>query len=57
MGLTQSQIDIIGYPMIQDNVNVKKEQITGGMPSPSSQVEIGDIVQIIGKQVIGKQEK
>lgn len=43
--------------MIQDNVNVKKEQITGGMPSPSSQVEIGDIVQIIGKQVIGKQEK
>lgn len=50
MGLTQAQIYIIGDPMIQDNINVKKEQITDGMPSSGSQIEIGDIVQIIGKQ-------
>lgn len=50
MRLTQAQIDIIGDPMIKDNINVKKEQITGGMPYSGSQVEIGDIVQIIGKQ-------
>lgn len=45
-GLTQAQIDALIGPMIQDDLNVKKDQITGGMPPSGSPVKIGDTVQI-----------